>query len=61
MSNTSARVRSPLTIDLEARLATAKAKTKRSIPQGRANTGAPTQVGDENAVREYPGDGEKTS
>jgi len=37
------RAFSPLTKDLEARLATARAKTKRSVPTGRVDTGAPSE------------------
>jgi hypothetical protein len=50
------RVRSPLTIDLEARLAAVKAKTKRSTPGGRVDLGSASQVGDQqdDVVRNFP-------
>lgn len=55
------RIRSPLTLALEAELAKARAKTKRSVPGGRVDIGAPAQFGDEDAAREYPSDGRKMS
>jgi hypothetical protein len=55
------RLRTPLRAELEARLATAKAKTRRSVPGGRVDIGAPAQFGDEDAVRDYPEHGEKMS
>lgn len=54
-SFTSARIRSPLTIDLESRLA-ARAGKSRSSPGGRVNIGAPAQFGDQqdDVVRDFP-------
>jgi len=53
------RLRSPLTIDLEARLA-ARAGKPRSKPGGRVDIGAPAQFGDapDDTVRDFPA-GEK--
>lgn len=42
-----ARVRSPLTLSLEAELAKMRAKTKRSVPNFVVNTGNASRVGDE--------------
>jgi hypothetical protein len=46
-SGSRARIRSPMVADLEARLVAAKAKTKRSIPGGRVDIGAPAHFGDQ--------------
>ena len=42
--------------DLEARLAATKAKTRRSVPGGRVDVGAPTHFGDQtdDVVRDFP-------
>lgn len=55
------RIRSPLVAELESRLAAARAKTRRSVPGGRVDIGAPAQFGDEHTAREYPSDGRKMS
>jgi hypothetical protein len=57
-SFTSARIRSPLTVDLESRLA-ARAGMPRSKPGGRVDIGAPAQPGDDDAPRKYSSDGWK--
>ncbi len=51
-----ARVRSPLTLALEAELAKARAKTKRSIPNFVVNIGNASRVGDQadDAPHQYP-------
>jgi hypothetical protein len=51
-----ARIRSPMVADLEARLAATKAKTRRSVPGGRVDVGAPTHFGDQtdDVVRDFP-------
>ena len=56
------RIKSPLSLDLEARLATARAKTKRSVPGGRVNLGNASRVGDQadDVVRDFPA-GERMS
>ena len=41
------RARTALVAELEAQLKAAKAKTKRSVPSGRANYGAPAHFGDQ--------------
>ena len=55
------RLRTPMRAELEARLATARAKTKRSVPNYAVNTGNPAHFGDEDAVPDYPSDGRKMS
>ncbi len=56
------RIRSPLTIELEARLAAAKAKRKRSSPTGRVSYGNPGQIEDQrdDVAHEFPS-GERMS
>ncbi len=56
------RHRSPLTISLEAELAKARAKTKRSIPNYVVNTGNASRVGDQadDVVHDFPA-GERMS
>jgi hypothetical protein len=59
-----ARVRSPLTLALEAELAKTRAKTKRSVPNYVVNTGNASRVGDkpDDAPQpEYPAGMEKMS
>ena len=59
-----ARVRSPLTLSLEAELAKMRAKTKRSVPNYVVNTGNASRVGDkpDDAPQpEYPAGTEKMS
>jgi hypothetical protein len=53
------RVRSPLTLALEAELAKVRAKTKRSVPNYVVNVGSPAHFGDEDAMPDYPSDGRK--
>lgn len=50
------RLKTPLTMDLEARLAAAKAKTKRSVPGGRVHLGNASRPEDQadDVVRDFP-------
>lgn len=50
------RIRSPLVAELEARLAAAQAKTKRSSPTARVSYGNPGEVSDQadDVVRDFP-------
>jgi hypothetical protein len=54
--STNERVKSPLTLDLEARLKE-RAGKPRQVPHGRVDIGAPSQFGDQDdsAVRNVPG------
>jgi hypothetical protein len=54
------RLKSPLTLDLERRLAE-RAGKPRSKPTLRVNVGAPAQFGDDAPQRDYPNDGRKMS
>jgi hypothetical protein len=57
-STASTRIRTPMTIQLEALLA-ARAGMPRSKPGGRVDIGAPAQPGDDDAPRQYSSDGWK--
>lgn len=50
---------SPLVKDLTEKLAAARAKTKRSVPNYVVNTGNPAHFGDEDAIPDYPSDGRR--
>lgn len=55
------RAFTPLVKDLTEKLAAARAKTRRSVPGGRVDIGAPARPGDEDAPRQYPSDGRRMS